>query len=119
MIDNALGTKAEYIGITDLAFKTRYNNHTHSFRNETKKHSTALSTYVWANNLNPNPNIKWEILKKCNRYEPGHKQCDLCLSETVYILSNLNNPHNINKRTDIGNKCTLYRSKKALKYYNT
>ena len=57
--NNTNGTEAEYIGVTDLAFKTSYNNHSHSFRKEAKKHSTALSTYVWANILNPNHNIKW------------------------------------------------------------
>ena len=119
VLNNATGTEAEYIGITDLPFKTRYNNHTHSFRNETKKHSTTLSSYVWENNLNPNPNIKWEILKKCHRYQPGQQQCDLCLSEKVYILQNSRNPKSVNKRTDIGNKCTLHKNKRALCFYNT
>ena len=30
----------------ELTFKTSYNNHTHSFRNESKKSSTTLSTYI-------------------------------------------------------------------------
>ena len=67
--NNANGTEAEYIGITDLAFKAHYNNHSYSFRNEAKKkkkkkQSTALSAYVWASNLNPNRYIKREIMKK-------------------------------------------------------
>ena len=57
--NNANSTEAEYIGITHLTFKTSYNNsNIHSLRNEAQKHSTGLSTYVWADNLNPNPNIK-------------------------------------------------------------
>ena len=54
----------EYIGLTDLTFKTRYNLHTKTFKKEAKKAATTLSSYVWENNLNPNPNITWEIVKK-------------------------------------------------------
>ena len=111
------GREVEYVGITDLAFKTRSNNHTHSFRAAGKKNSTTLSTYIWENNLQPSPKIKWTIVKKCHRYTPGQKNCDLCLSEKVEIVKNLNNPQNLNKRTDIGNKCTQHRNKYTLKFY--
>ena len=38
-------TKKEetYIGLTENQFKTRYNNHTNSFRNKKKRNSTTLS----------------------------------------------------------------------------
>ena len=36
-----------YVGHTEGEFKTRYNNHTNSFRNAKHKHATALSKYVW------------------------------------------------------------------------
>ena len=97
--------KAEYIGSTELAFKTRYNLHTHSFRHESKRAATTLSQYVWSNNLNPDPAIKWEILKKCLPYEQGRGDCDICLSEKVFIIRNLGNPDCLNKRTDIANRC--------------
>ena len=56
--------KVEYTGSTELAFKTRYNLHMHSFRQESKRVATTLSQFVWSNNLNPDPAVKWEILKK-------------------------------------------------------
>ena len=36
-----------YIGLTDTTFKIRYNNHTSSFRNISKKHATELSKHKW------------------------------------------------------------------------
>ena len=47
-----------YIGMTSTTFKTRYNNHIHSFKTEAKKNSTTLSQYIWRNNLQPEPDIK-------------------------------------------------------------
>ena len=104
--------KVEYIGSTSGDFKLRYNNHTASFKNEEKKHNTALSLYVWNNKLNQNnnneykkPNLQWEILKKCKIYIEGGHHCDLCISEKIYLLRNINNPSAINHRSDLGNKC--------------
>ena len=50
--------KAEYIGNTELEFKLRYNQHTHSFREKSKSSATTLSSYVWQHDLNPTPPIK-------------------------------------------------------------
>ena len=41
-----------YVGHTGCQFKTRYNDHTSSFRNPKYKHATELSKHVW--NLNNN-----------------------------------------------------------------
>ena len=107
------GKKAEYIGSTEQEFKLRYNNHTHSFRTEKKKAATTLSQYIWSQNLNPSPKIRWRIIKKCKVYSPGKNSCDLCLSEKMHIVRSLKRIENINKRTDIGNKC-VHQSKYAL-----
>ena len=107
--------KAEYIGCTELEFKSRYNLHTYSFRDENSKTATTLSSYVWRQKLTPKPPIKWNILKKCHKYSPGMSICDTCLSEKFYIIKDMNNPKNLNKRTDIGNKCVQHRKKHKLK----
>ena len=39
--------KETYVGHTEGPFKTRYNNHTSSFRNPKHKHATELSKYIW------------------------------------------------------------------------
>ena len=76
----------EYIGLTDNPFKTRFNEHTHTFRNERKKKATTLANFVWDKGLNPLPTIKWSILQKCRRYSPGQKTCNLCLTEKLHIV---------------------------------
>ena len=40
-------SKQTYIGLCDTSFKSRYRNHTCSFRNERYRNSTELSKYVW------------------------------------------------------------------------
>ena len=97
--------KTSYISMTQGKFKDRYTQHKHSFKNKSKKFATTLSTYTWNKNLDPEPNIKWEIIKKCRTYQPGNQNCDLCLSEKLNIIKNANNPYNINKRNDIATKC--------------
>ena len=38
---------ATYIGLTENKFKTRYNQHQHTFRHNKYRHSTELSNYIW------------------------------------------------------------------------
>ena len=61
-IDNAI-----YIGSTEKDFKTRYTGHKQTFTPNYKKSATILSQYIWNNNLNQNPNIKWNIITKTNK----------------------------------------------------
>ena len=77
-----------------------------------KKNETTLSGYSWDKKLNLNnngeliePDITWTIVKQCNIYEPGSKNCDLCLSEKLNIIINQKNHKCINKKTDISNYC--------------
>ncbi len=41
-------TKETYIGLTGDRFKTRFNNHTCSFRDNNKRNSTELSKHIWS-----------------------------------------------------------------------
>ena len=107
---------AEYIGVTDNSFKTRYTNHKASFQSDDRKSATTLAAYVHNRGLNPDPTIKWEIVQTCPKYEPGHLTCSLCLSEKFHIVQNMNNTRSLNKRTDIGNKCTFHRKKHYLSH---
>ena len=106
-----------YVGMTSCEAKIRLRSHYQSFKEEGKKEDTALATHIWNNNLNKNndgqlikPNVKWKILRKCHTYQPGSRSCDLCVSEKVFILQQINNPKNINKRTDVGVPCIHHRS---------
>ena len=46
-VESAMG-KETYIGLTSNQFKTRFRNHTASFRNENKRNATELSKYIWS-----------------------------------------------------------------------
>ena len=109
-VTNKNNQKADYVGMTTTSFKKRFSNHKKSFKHEDYKHETTLSTYVWDNELNPEPNIKWTILKKCHAYSPGSKWCILCNEEKYQILNRYSKVSNLNKKTEIGNKCTHLRN---------
>ena len=96
--------KATYIGSTQ-AFKERHNNHKASFRDESLKHATALSKYVWEQDLGPEPNISWSILRRCGLYRKGGRYCDLCLTEKVLIAKAMKDPTSLNKRAELTLRC--------------
>ena len=105
---------AEYIGLTVNDFKARYTQHMSSFRYPLTKRSTTLAAHIREKSLDPS-RIKWAIIAKSDAYKTGQQTCNLCLSEKLFIVKNLNNPKSLNKRTDIGNKCTLHKKKNFLK----
>ena len=76
-----------YVSITEGAFKTRYNNHTNSFRDQKHKNRTALSKYVWKlKDSKIDFAVSWKIIKKCRRYSSHTKKCNLCLHEKYIII---------------------------------
>ena len=48
-----------------------------SFKRESKKNATVLSTLVWIRGLNPCPSINWEIVRVVLPYRPGQLNCEL------------------------------------------
>ena len=103
-IKNARGKTFTYIGCTE-DFKKRYANHKTSFKNEKLRYATRLSNFVWENNLEPTPEIKWSIEGFATPYRRGGRYCDLCLSEKLTILRELKNEQCLNKRMELNDKC--------------
>ena len=103
-------SNAYYIGMTSLPFKSRFNQHKHSFRTEARRNNTALSQFTWNKNCGPTPNLKWEIIKECKKFSPGDRMCDLCTSEKLYILKCANDVNNINLRNDVSTRCCHVRN---------
>ena len=69
-----------YIGLTENTFKTRYNGHTSSFKNEEKKNFTTLSQYIWSlKEKKIAITMKWKIISKANSYRPPNKNA-ICVS---------------------------------------
>ena len=62
-----------YIGITKNEFKTRYNQHTSSFRLSHKSSATSLSEHIWKlKESNADNTVTWKHLEKHshNRQQP-------------------------------------------------
>ena len=96
---------AVYYGLTSDTFKTRFNNHQTSFKNERYKESTTLSGYVWElKQANQIYDVKWEIAANAPTYNPASKRCHLCLTEKAFILNNDHN-HPLNKRSELLGVC--------------
>ena len=76
-----------YYGTAEGEFKTRYNNHTNSFRHRKNINETELSKYIWQlNDKNIDFNLKWEIDAFTFPYKCGTRRCDLCLNEKLSII---------------------------------
>lgn len=76
-----------YIGLTEGNFKTRYNNHTASFRNENKRNATELSNHIWSlKDRNIDYTIKWKSIRQARACTSGTGICGLCLTEKYYII---------------------------------
>ena len=77
-----------YIGITEHAFKTRFNIHNLSFNRAKHSAKTTLSKYVWELNARKIEfSIKWSVLKRASAYKGNAIQCNLCLAEKFSTLT--------------------------------
>ena len=101
-----------YIGQAASTFKLRYNNHMNSFINTAKKHSTALSSYVWKlDSRGLDYTIGWSIECEPKPYTGGGRSCDLCLMEKTFIARS-EAKESLNSRTEILGKCRAHYSRK-------
>ena len=98
----AVGKPAKtYFGLTEGAFKTRYNTHTNTFKHRPKTNGTRLSAYMWQlKDEGITGSIKWEIARRSRPYNCGTRRCDLCTSEKLAILLADSNTL-LNKRSEI------------------
>ena len=95
----------EYYGASDGEFKSRYNNHTQSFRDISHINDTELSKYFWMLKANGTDyHLKWSIKSYASRYKCGRRRCDLCLTEKV-IIAPTDPKVLLNKRTELISKC--------------
>ena len=94
-----------YFGLTEGPFKTRYANHTLSFRKEEYSNDTELSKYMWElENQDLEGTIKWEVEHRAVPYKCGTRKCDLCISEKLAIA--IADPNTIlNRRSELISKC--------------
>ena len=87
-------------------FKPRYNTHNLSFKNEKYASATQLSKKFWALKREGKcPRISsWKILRKVEKYKSGQANCNLCLTEKLFIIK-FRDKNLLNSRSEIISKC--------------
>ena len=86
-VNNENGEQQSYVGLTEGEFKSRYNNHKHSFQNQKQENATELSKYIWKlKKSNTTYTISWKILAKAKPYTNKTKRCNLCILEKFFII---------------------------------
>ena len=79
-----------YHGMTEGQFKHRWYGHKHDIAHK-EKYGTTLSRHIWKlkdieSGLNENRrknfkwNLNWEIKEQASSYQPGNKDCKLCIA---------------------------------------
>ena len=72
-------TYNECYGTSEEEFKSRYNNHTQSFRRISHINDTELSKHLWTLKVNGTDyHLKQSIKSYASRYQCGTGRCDLC-----------------------------------------
>ena len=111
---NDNNTAETYIGLTENDFKTRYRNHTASFRHTRLRNSTELSKHIWnLKDSNIDHFISWRIISSSSPYNSASKRCNLCLKEKFLIICR---PElsTLNKRNELVSSCR-HRNKALLR----
>ena len=71
-----------YYGAGDGEFKSRYNNHTNSFRYRHHEQDTELSKHIWKiQDKGINFKVKWSVTVYASTHRCGSRRCELCLTE--------------------------------------
>ena len=103
-VESAMG-KETYIGLTANQFKTRFRNHTASFRNENKRNATELSKHIWSlKDTKTDFAVTWKVTARARPYSNVTKRCNLCITEKFYIVCKPG-AGTLNKRNELASAC--------------
>ena len=73
-----------YYGTCEGEFKSRFYNHTISFRDS--GYETELSKYIWQlKDESKNYKVRLKVFMYATLYKCGTRRCDLCLTEKFVI----------------------------------
>ena len=91
--------------MTKDQFKTRYRNHTKSFRLRKYETETRLSEHIWEiKNRGNDFSVKWFIIDRGKRYSPVSGLCQLCTTEKYYLIFK-SELCSLNQRNEQGAHC--------------
>ena len=94
----------DYVGITGNSFKTRYNQHKSSFK-QNNIQSTTLSQHLCKlTNKKADFSINWSILKRASTFSTSTGRCNLCIAEK-YIFLYRDDLGSLNSRDELTAKC--------------
>ena len=103
-VESPMG-KETYIGLTANQFKTRFRNHTASFRNENKRNATELSKHIWSlKDTKTEFTVTWKIMARARPYSNVTKRCNLCITEKFFIICKPG-AGTLNKRNELASAC--------------
>ena len=103
-VESLMG-KETYIGLTANQFKTRFRNHTSSFRNESKRNATELSKHIWSlKDTKTDFAVTWKIMARAKPYSNITKRCNLCITEKFFIICKPG-VGTLNKRNELASAC--------------
>ena len=75
---------------------------------------SALSEHYWnMKDRGLEPSIRFSVLRKQKVYSPETKKCFLCIQEKMELIKVLDNPDNVNKKSELMGYC-LHRYKSLL-----
>ena len=112
------GQEMFYLGCCEGEFKSRFNNHSQSFKKKAHMNDTRLSNYIWKLKQRKEVfNIVWSIAAKASPYTGGSRKCDLCLTEKLLIAKS-ESGRMLNTRAEIFSKCR-HQNKFKLKSFKT
>ena len=94
-----------YFGLPDTPFKERYGNNKRAFKHEKYENSAKFLKYIWQlKRSNINFSIKHSIASKGSE-NPSSIIYQLCLTENQWIIKFIYNKDNLNKKSELVNKC--------------
>ena len=94
-----------YTGLTENEIKIRQRDHMKTMKNIGYRFSSDLSKQIWEmKDMGRTPKLKWSILQKARPYKAGQSNCDLCMSEKLYLIK-LKDNNLLNKISEFISKC--------------
>ena len=103
-----------YTGSTERKFKYRLYQHRANAKTISHRKKTKMAGYTWDKKDASIDiiNVKWQILRKCQKYSANSRMFDVCLSKKLAIMEK--KEHNsLNQRTELMNRI-IHQSLKTL-----
>ena len=94
-----------YIGGTNN-FKARLGFHKQSLKKKEEAKDSALAEQVWLwREQGLQPEVNFTVVRRAKPYSPEAGKCMLCIQEKLEIARALEDPQNVNKKSELMGHC--------------